>query len=68
MSNSDPQNDSKAYQFTYRAWLLRCWAEQVGGEWRWRYSLESSGKPRIGFASLEQLSQFLESQNFIDKK
>ena len=45
----------------YRAFLLRCWQEDVGGEAPWRFTLVGvgDGLTRKGFASLEDLTAFL---------
>ena len=50
-------------QTSYLSYLLRLWQTGEGGEQVWRASLESPGtKRRQGFASLENLFDFLESQ------
>ena len=45
----------------YRAYLLRCWQEEVGGEPLWRFTLVGVGEEHApkGFASLEDLTAFL---------
>lgn len=44
----------------YRAFLLRLWQEQSGGQWVWRASLEDPHTHvRKGFSRLEDLSAFL---------
>lgn len=45
----------------YRAYLLRCWQEEVGGEALWRFTLVGVGEEHApkGFASLEDLTAFL---------
>jgi hypothetical protein len=54
-------NDSAAY----RAYLLRCWAEELsaGGRRVWRFSLQSAREGGLyGFASLEGLVGFIRSE------
>ena len=50
---------------TYRAYLLRCWAELPAGgsQWIWRFNLDSAreGKPR-SLASLEALMEYIRSE------
>jgi len=52
----------------YRAFLLRCWAENPptkGGGVSWRFSLEEVGEqehPRHGFGDFERLVSFLRSE------
>ena len=46
----------------YRAFLLRCWQEDVGGEYLWRFTLVKAGdegEKKQGFASLEELVNHL---------
>ena len=45
----------------YRAFLLRCWQEDVGGEAPWRFTLVGVGEGYIrkAFANLEDLTAFL---------
>ena len=45
----------------YRAFLLRCWQEEGGGEAPWRFTLVGVGNNHTqkGFASLENLTAFL---------
>lgn len=45
----------------YRAFLLRCWQEEGGGEAPWRFTLVGVGDDYIrkAFASLEDLTTFL---------
>ena len=44
----------------YRAYLLRCWQENVDGEPLWRFTLVQMGDDlsKKGFASLEDLTVF----------
>ena len=50
-------------QTSYLSYLLRLWQTGEGGKRTWRASLESPGtQRRQGFASLENLFDFLESQ------
>lgn len=47
----------------YLSYLLRLWQTSDGGVQVWRASLDSPGtRARQGFASLETLFEFLESQ------
>lgn len=47
----------------YRSYLLRLWQAHVDGELVWRASLESPHtRERRGFADLEDLFTFLESE------
>jgi len=45
----------------YRAYLLRCWQEEDGGEAPWRFTRVGvgGGYTRKAFASLEDLTTFL---------
>jgi hypothetical protein len=52
------------HHYTYRAYLLRCWAEPTSaGKGRiWRFSLESTREAGAhGFSSLEELLAFIRS-------
>ena len=52
-----------AKQPRYLSYLLRLWQTSDGGEQIWRASLQSSGTgKRQGFASLEELFDFLQTQ------
>ena len=48
----------------YRAFLLRCWQEDVDGEPRWRFTLVKAGDEggRLGFASLDELADHLRKE------
>jgi len=48
----------------YRAFLLRCWQENVDGELHWRFTLVQMGDDhsKKGFASLEDLTAFLREE------
>jgi hypothetical protein len=47
----------------YLSYLLRLWQSSEGGKQVWRASLDSPGtRERQGFASLEELFDFLEAQ------
>jgi len=48
----------------YRAYLLRCWQEDVDGVATWRFTLVRAGEERNqkGFASLEDLCAHLRSE------
>ena len=52
-------NHSKTDNRAYRAYLLRCWLERSGEHSTWRFSLETFGQSRRGFASLPALLDFL---------
>ncbi len=45
----------------YRAFLLRCWREQVNGGYTWRFSLIPAGEDEAkkGFSSLDELVSYL---------
>jgi hypothetical protein len=50
-------------QQRYLSYLLRLWQTSDGGKQVWRASLESPGTgERQGFASLEDLFEFLQAQ------
>ena len=50
-------------QRDYLSYLLRLWRTGDGEEPMWRVSLRSAGSgERVGFASLEDLFHFLQSQ------
>ena len=48
----------------YRAYLLRCWQEEVDGESLWRFTLVGVGEEHApkGFASLEDLFSHLRAE------
>ena len=51
------------HQLDYHSYLLRFWSERVDGQIAWRASLESSLTGECqGFASLDELSDFLKRQ------
>ncbi len=51
----------KAHDPERHTYLLRCWREQVGGKWCWRFFLQEVGGQggRWGFGDLEALFAFL---------
>lgn len=50
-------------QQRYLSFLLRLWQTDDQGQAVWRASLESPGsRERLGFASLDELFRFLETQ------
>jgi len=57
----------------YRAYLLRCWQEDVDGVATWRFTLVRAGEERNqkGFASLEDMYAYLrvelENRDSIEK-
>jgi len=53
--------DKTSANANYYAYLLRCWRENAAAPWRATLENPHSGEI-IGFASLEQLYQFLERQ------
>ena len=50
----------------YRTYILRCWAEPTGGRAVWRFSLHVTGGQRQGFATLDRLAQFLETELYAE--
>ena len=48
----------------YRAFLLRCWQEDLDGESHWRFTLVQMGEEggKRGFASLEELVDYLREE------
>jgi hypothetical protein len=50
----------------YHTYLLRVWRARYGGHWQWHASLENprTGE-RVTFATLDALSQYLESRSVL---
>ena len=64
-TNNTIEQERAASRGAYRAFLLRCWQEDVDGEHRWRFTLvkaDDEGGKKLGFASLEVLFSYLRSE------
>jgi hypothetical protein len=61
--NQDRTSDVNADAQDYHAFLLRCWQEETNGAPVWRFALVQLGDkgPKRGFASLEDLTAYLQS-------
>ena len=62
--NETIRQEGKGSGGAYRAYLLRCWQEEVGEEAHWRFTLVRPGEEHAqrGFASLEDLFSYLRKE------
>jgi len=59
--NLENERDSAILRKRYTTFLLRCWLEEMDGEPAWRFTLMKvgDGGSKQGFASLEDLTEYL---------
>ena len=62
--NESIMQEGRSSRGAYRAYLLRCWQEEIDGELLWRFTLVQAGEEHTqkGFASLEDLFAYLRAE------